>query len=74
MAPAPQASAPAPGRALIEALVQALHAPRARRFQFERGPDGRLNAVNEISGAQAPPSGPMSPPTPQGPPQGGLVV
>jgi hypothetical protein len=71
------AQAPAPGRALIEALVQALSAPRARRFQFERGPDGRLHAVNEISQApeqpQAPPT-PMSPPTPQGPPAGGLFV
>ena len=70
---APQASAPAPGRALIEALVQALHAPRARRFQFERGPDGRLNAVNEVSGAHAPPA-PMPQQTPQGPPQGGLLI
>jgi hypothetical protein len=56
--------------------VQALSAPRARRFQFERGPDGRLNAVNEVSGAeqQAPPPTSMSPPIPQGPPQGGLFV
>ncbi|MEN3385234.1 MAG: hypothetical protein V7608_5278 [Hyphomicrobiales bacterium] len=71
------AQSSAPGRALIEALVQALQAPRARRFQFERGPDGRLHAVNEISGAQAPPqaaSGPMQQQTPQGPPQGGLLV
>jgi hypothetical protein len=73
---APQASAPAPGRALIEALVQALHAPRARRFQFERGPDGRLNAVNEVSGAHAPPQPPgsLSQQNPQGPPQGGLLI
>jgi hypothetical protein len=74
-APAPEASAP--GRALIEALVQALQAPRARRFQFERGPDGRLHAVNEVSGVHAPPQaalpGPMQQ-IPQGPPQGGLLV
>jgi hypothetical protein len=75
MAPAPEGHV-APGRALIEALVQALHAPRARRFQFERGPDGRLHAVNEVSGTHAPqaPPGPMPQPTPQGPPQGGLLI
>jgi hypothetical protein len=44
----------APGRAVIEALVQALQAPRARRFQFERDADGRLNAVHEVSGGDGP--------------------
>lgn len=64
----------APGRALIEALISALNAPRQRRFQFERGPDGRLNAVNEVAGAEPPPQAAPAPQTPQGPPQGGLLV
>lgn len=73
----PDAGAPAPGRALIESLIAAMNAPRSRRFQFERHPDGRLLAVHETSGGEPPPqapAGPMPPPTPQGPPQGGLIV